>query len=84
MCSWSKEENFHLTDALLSAVESKEAWAVAFGFKARSEKATSGGNTLIQMAREIGNIVLKQHESGIWADVELIVLGDIIKNRLAK
>ncbi|KAF8582916.1 hypothetical protein K439DRAFT_1617903 [Ramaria rubella] len=83
LVNWASEDLHYLTHKLLGFIEENLTWKVALGFeKGTTEQVNSGGKKLIEHYRTLARRLLIDDDSGRWADMDLVKLGDVVKNRV--
>ncbi|KAG1788877.1 uncharacterized protein HD556DRAFT_1529800 [Suillus plorans] len=85
LVAWSKPENHHLTDSLLTLIEESNTYRKAFGFALLpgSGKVASTGNRPANLYRQLATALFLDHEDSPWKDVGLNDLAEAVKNRVA-
>ncbi|KAG2368991.1 hypothetical protein BDR07DRAFT_1371798 [Suillus spraguei] len=80
---WSKPENHHLTDLLLTLIEESNTYCKAFGFALLgSGKVASTGDWPTNIYRQSATALFLDHEDSPWKDVELSDLAETVKNHV--
>lgn len=84
LVEWSKPEFSYLTDNLLTFIEDKATWKVAFGFdRGADQDVKNGGKKLVEHHRDIAKrLLMEDQRTGIWKETSLVKLGDSVKNRI--
>ena len=87
MCfSWSKPENHHLTDQLLTLIEDSELWKAVFGFDkgtSGSAVATGKGKNTLKHCADIAVALFIDYVAGVqWTFDDIKVLQGVVKNRI--
>ncbi|KAG1727215.1 kinase-like domain-containing protein [Suillus lakei] len=85
LVAWSKPENHHLTDSLLTLIEESNTYRKAFGFALLpgSGKVASTGDQPANLYRQLATALFLDHEHSLWKDVDLNDLAETVKNRVA-
>ncbi|KIP12162.1 hypothetical protein PHLGIDRAFT_10231 [Phlebiopsis gigantea 11061_1 CR5-6] len=81
---WSSKANHYLTDRLLSAIEDKEAYLVAFGFLGSSKGSTSGGNSQASMCASIAERVIFEDPTQKYCHLNKSQAAESVRNRIHK
>jgi hypothetical protein len=81
---WSKPENHHLTDSLLTLIEDSNTYRKAFGFALLSSKVPSTGDRPIDLCRQLAAALFLDREDSQWKDADINDLADTVKNRVTK
>lgn len=80
---WSKKDNHHLTDALLTLIEESDTYRVAFGFEKASDDHVPGtGQRPNALHRQIAKAIFVDDPSLPYTDAQLPQLELSIKNRI--
>ncbi|KAG2353844.1 hypothetical protein BDR07DRAFT_1382768 [Suillus spraguei] len=80
---WSKSENHHLTDLLLTLIEESNTYRKAFGFALLgSGKVASTGDQPTNLYRQSATALFLDHEDSPWKDVDLSDLAETVKNHV--
>ncbi|KAF8576061.1 hypothetical protein K439DRAFT_1623139 [Ramaria rubella] len=83
LVNWASEDLHYLTHKLLGFIEENLTWKVALGFeKGTTEQVNSSGKKLIEHYHTLAQRLLIEDDSGRWADMDLVKLGDVVKNRV--
>ncbi|KAG1780886.1 hypothetical protein EV702DRAFT_1193714 [Suillus placidus] len=84
LVAWSKPDNHHLTDSLLTLIESN-TYRKAFGFALLpgSGKVASTGDRPTNLYRQLATALFLDREDSPWKDINLNDLADTVKNRVA-
>ncbi|KAJ8583204.1 hypothetical protein M405DRAFT_937362 [Rhizopogon salebrosus TDB-379] len=82
LVAWSKQENHHLTDTLLTLIEESNTYCKAFGFALLGGKVPSTGDRPADLYRQLATSLFLECEDSLWKDVDLNDLADTVKNRL--
>jgi hypothetical protein len=84
--SWSKPENHHLTDQLLSLIEESPLWMGVFGFDkgtSGSAVATGKGKNNLKHCADIAVALFIDNMAGApWTFDDIKVLQGVVKNRI--
>ncbi|KAI6103724.1 hypothetical protein EDD16DRAFT_1752153 [Pisolithus croceorrhizus] len=82
---WSKLENFHITDALLTLIEGSVTWKGVFGFDKGTDPdptPTGKGKSLAQHCADIATALFLTEDSE-WSKDDLGALRSVVKNWVA-
>ncbi|KAJ7491591.1 hypothetical protein B0H11DRAFT_2008425 [Mycena galericulata] len=80
---WSKPDFYHLTDQLLTLIESKPSYRQAFGFdKGTTGTVSTGGKNLGNLHAEIAEALFVTPEGSKYTIDDLPALESVIKNRI--
>lgn len=82
---WSKLENFHITDALLTLIEDSVTWKGIFGFDKGTDPdptPTGKGKSLAQHCADIATALFLTEDSE-WSKDDLGALRGVVKNWVA-
>ncbi|KAJ8585482.1 hypothetical protein M405DRAFT_844491 [Rhizopogon salebrosus TDB-379] len=82
LVAWSKPENHHLTDSLLTLIEDSNTYRKAFGFALLSSKVPSTGDRPIDLCRQLAAALFLDREDSQWKDADINDLADTVKNRV--
>ncbi|KAI6137251.1 hypothetical protein F5141DRAFT_1209577 [Pisolithus sp. B1] len=83
---WSKLENFHITDALLTLIEDSVTWKGVFGFDKETDPdptPTGKGKSLAQHCADIATALFLTEDSE-WSKDDLGALRGVVKNQVAR
>ncbi|KAG2030898.1 hypothetical protein BDR03DRAFT_1016680 [Suillus americanus] len=86
MIPWSKPENHHLTDQLLTLIEDSDLWKAVFGFDkgtSGSAVATGKGKNTLKHCADIAIALFIDYVAGVqWTFDDIKVLQGVVKNRI--
>ncbi|KAG1767872.1 hypothetical protein EV702DRAFT_1050206 [Suillus placidus] len=85
LVAWSKPDNHHLTDSLLTLIEESNTYRKAFGFALLpgSGKVASTGDRPTNLYWQLATALFLDREDSPWKDINLNDLADTVKNCVA-
>lgn len=85
LCRWSHPSNFYLSDRLLTAIESKDAYLRAFGFFPSPDGSTSsGGDSQETMCGELADEAIFNDPAEKYAHIKREAAAESCRNRIHK
>lgn len=81
--SWAHPTFHPLTDTLLTIIEDKAMFRVAFGFyKGNTTTAPNNGSKIIDHCRDIAQRLFVDVEGAHYTEDDVVKLGNAVKNRI--